>query len=151
MRCIHHDTRCDQQQQQTQNHGRDGLEAGVTIGVFLVRLVTGEANNHQNHGIAGQIREGVDTVGEQRLGLADDAEQKLEAPEQQVESGADQSHSLFNPVLVLKRRLHAAHSLYYHEISKPVPPTGFQPRVILREAVCKQRNDPDRQLPRTFQ
>jgi hypothetical protein len=59
----------------------------------------------------------VDAIGEQGLGLTDDAKNQFEACEQQVEGGADQCHSPLDPVLILKRRLHAARSLNHNRIS----------------------------------
>jgi hypothetical protein len=74
----------------------------------------------------------MDAVSDQSLGLANDAQKKLEACEQKVEGGADQRHSSFNPVFLLKSRVHLSRAPFRRMVSKSAIPKDFQRKVPIR-------------------
>ncbi len=100
---IDNKARGHRQQQQSDHHRGQGFKTLITVGVGPVRPLAAQAGGEQHQAIADQIRQGVDTVRHQGLGLADHARQHLEYRQHQIDQGPDQG----NPPLCRK-------SIRYH-------------------------------------
>ena len=88
-------------QENTQAHGDQGLDAAMAIGMVFVGGTRAMFGGEQHHRVAYQVGQGVYAVGHQGLGVADHPQYDLAQRQQQVDQcphHGDPAHLTITPV-----------------------------------------------------
>ena len=86
MYCRPQHARADHQQQHTESERSSVLETLMTVGMILIGVFAAVMTRKQHHEIGDQIRERMDTVGDQALRLGHAADHDLDDGQRQIHS-----------------------------------------------------------------
>ena len=84
----------DAEQNQPERQGGGGFDAGMAVGMLFVRIARAMAVGEQHQKIAQQVGQGMQAVGDQRLGFAEQADHDLQHGQHHVHRDADPGHFL---------------------------------------------------------